>query len=56
MTLLRKRRDQLAVKSTHSLTKKSIPELNDQPTYMTFTVDELALENTSLHALSIISH
>ena len=24
--------DQLAVKSTHSLTKKSVPELNDQPT------------------------
>ena len=26
--------DQLAVKSTRSLTKKSVPELNDQPTYV----------------------
>ena len=26
--------DQLAVKSTLSLTKKSVPELNDQPSYL----------------------
>jgi len=30
--LLQRRQDQLAVKSTLSLTKKSVPELNDQPT------------------------
>jgi len=30
-TLLRRRQDQLVVKSTLSLTKKSVPELNDQP-------------------------
>ena len=32
-TLFRRRQDQLAVKSTYSLTKKSVPELNDQPMY-----------------------
>ena len=33
-TLFWRRQDQLAGKSTHSLTKKSVPELNDQPTYI----------------------
>ena len=33
-TLLRRRQEQLAVKSTLSLTKKSVPELNDQPSYI----------------------
>ena len=32
-TLFWRRQDQVAGKSTHSLTKKSVPELNDQPTY-----------------------
>jgi len=32
------RQDQLAGKSTHSLTNKSVPELNDQPTYITANV------------------
>ena len=32
-TLIRRRQDLLAVKSTLSLTKKSVPELNDQPSY-----------------------
>ena len=33
-TLLRRGQDQLADKSTLSLTKKSVPELNDQPSYL----------------------
>jgi len=33
-TLLRRRQDQLAVKSTLSLKKKSVPELNDQSLYI----------------------
>ena len=33
-TLFWRRQDQLAGKSTHSLTKNSVPELNDQPTYV----------------------
>jgi len=36
MTLFWRRQDQLAGKSTHSLTKNSVPELNDQPTYKHF--------------------
>ena len=32
-TLLCRRQEQLAGKSTLSLTKKSVPELNDQPSY-----------------------
>jgi len=32
-TLLRRRQDQIAIKSPLSLTKKSVPELNDQSTY-----------------------
>jgi hypothetical protein len=32
-TQLQRRWDQLAFKSTHLLTKRSVPELNDQPTY-----------------------
>ena len=33
-TLLRRRQDQLAGKSTLQLKKKSVPELNDQPSYI----------------------
>ena len=33
-TLLRRRQDQLAVKSTLSLTKNSVPELNDRSLYI----------------------
>jgi len=33
-TLLRRRQEQLAGKSTLSFTKKSVPELNDQPSYI----------------------